>query len=101
MALEDARQDVWAGYLKQVADADGSGFVSTTEARELRTCVELAYLLAQMAKVPTLAELAQSLNEPVAQVTADLAAYLKLRDRTIRDGMKGLPDLPQEFMNVA
>jgi hypothetical protein len=82
-------------YLKKLADADGSGFVSTAEGHVLCRRIELGFLVPQFQRAPTIRELARMLKEEPEQVEGDLTAYLKMREAAIRDGMDGFPALPE------
>jgi hypothetical protein len=87
-------------YLKKFADADGSGFVSTPEGRDLRRRIELAFLVSQFRRPISVRELARLLNEDLTRVIGDLRAYARMRDEAIRDGQSGFPALPLGWLAV-
>jgi hypothetical protein len=67
-----ADMESWTAFLKQQADADHSGFVSTKEGDALRRLVEMG-LVADQLKLGTLEELEKAL--PADSSEADLVAY--------------------------
>lgn len=94
LALEEAVNSIWAGYLRKSADADRSGFVSTTEAAQVRRAVELAFAVGQIPEARSMGALAKLVGEPAARLASDLRAYERIRAQAARDGMVGLPELP-------
>ena len=86
-----ADRESWTAFLKQQADTDHSGFVSTKEGDALRRLVEMG-LVADQLKLGTLEELEKAL--PADSSEADLVAYAALRTEARKQGLFGLPALP-------
>jgi len=84
-----------AGELKQFADADGSGFVTTAEASEFRRLVEFGYLVDQVirdegASLDLVARASGKSDEDAAR---DIDEYRKLARRINESGLTTLPEL--------
>ena len=92
---DDPRREAeaWTEFLKDQADTDGSGFVSTKEGWELRQRIETALVAAQL-RPGSFEELYEAV--PVAS-EADLAAYAAMRAEAVRQGLEGMPALPKSL----
>jgi len=86
-----ADTESWTAFLKQQADTDHSGFVTTKEGYALRRLVEMG-LVADQLKLGTLEELEKAL--PADSSEADLVAYAALRTEARKQGVFGMPALP-------
>jgi len=86
--------EAWTAFLKQQADTDHSGFVTTKEGFAVRELVELG-LVADQLKLRSLEELEKA--PPLNSSEADLVAYAELRAEAIRQGLEGLPALQPEL----
>jgi len=89
-----AKLDGWIAFLKQHADTDKSGFVSTDEGTTLRRRVELGVAISATGSSANLEELARFLGETPAEVARDLDAYRSIRSAALADGRPGMPDVP-------
>ena len=89
-----ADTESWTAFLKQQADTDHSGFVSTKEGNAIRRLVEMG-LVADQLKLGTLEELEKAL--PADSSEADLVAYAALRTEARKQGLFGLPALPSSL----
>ena len=86
-----AKMESWTAFLKQQADTDHSGFVSTKEGYAIRRLVEMG-LVADQLKLGTLEELEKA--QPADSSEADLVAYAALRTEARKQGLFGIPALP-------
>jgi hypothetical protein len=86
-----ASMESWTAFLKQQADTDHSGFVSTKEGHAIRRLVEMG-LVADQLKLRTMEELEQA--QPADSSEADLVAYAALRTESRKQGLTGMPALP-------
>lgn len=79
--------------LKPFADSDGSGFVSTREARSFRELLEFGALAAHVVETGgvTLKAIAKASGLAEKDVDEKLSAYRHLADRMARASMKPLP----------
>ena len=89
-----ATRESWTAFLKQQADADHSGFVSTKEGGDIRRLIEMG-LAAEQLKLRSLGELERA--QPLNSSEADLAAYTALRAEAMKQGLEGLPPLQGEL----
>jgi len=89
-----AKLDGWIAFLKQHADTDKSGFVSTDEGSTLRRRVELGVAISATGGSANLEEVARFLGETPAEVARDLDAYRSIRSAALADGRPGMPDVP-------
>jgi hypothetical protein len=96
-AVSEAKREEWLTYFKKLADADGSGFVNSAEGETFERRLHLAFTVAQVPDVKSLDVLAELLDEDRDQLAEDLAAYPKLHATAERDGMKGLPSIPEQL----
>jgi hypothetical protein len=90
-----AKMKVWVDFFKKAADTDGSGFVSTHEGWALRERVELGILAPQVEDVDSVDGLVELLHQDRAQVVEELAAYAKLREGAAKEGLEGMPEVPE------
>ena len=87
-----ANTESWTAFLKQQADTDHSGFVTTKEGYDLRRLVEMGLVVDQL-KLQSVEELERA--QPADASEADLAAYAVLRAEATKQGLDGLPALPR------
>ena len=87
----------WTAFLRQQADTDQSGFVTTKEGWALRQLVEMG-LMAHQLRLHSLEELERA--QPLNSSEADLAAYTALRAEALKEGLEGLPALPKELAPI-
>jgi hypothetical protein len=87
-----SNMESWTAFLRQHADTDQSGFVTTKEGSALRRLVEMG-LVADQLKTHSLEELERA--QPLSSSEADLAAYAALRAGALKQGLEGLPALPR------
>ena len=92
-----SNMESWTAFLRQQADSDQSGFVTTKEGWALRQLVEMG-LIAHQLKLRSLEELEQA--QPLNASEADLAAYSALRAGALKQGLEGLPALPKELAPI-
>jgi hypothetical protein len=85
----------WTEFLKDHADTDGSGFVSTKEGAALRRRVETALIAVQL-RPGSIEQLSDAVPE-ASQVEGDLAAYGAMRAEAVRQGLQGMPRLPENL----
>lgn len=85
--------------LKPIADADGSGFVTTPEAGMFRDTVEFGYLAAQAVRDdgPTIEAIARAAGRDIPAAEAKLREYATIAKRITDAGVTGLPvvDIPE------
>ncbi len=93
-----AKAGAWTEFFKDQADTDGSGFVSTEEGMALRRQVETALVAVQLG--PASVEKLYDAVPEASKVEADLAAYAAMRAEAARQGLEGMPALP-EGLNTA
>ena len=87
------QREAWAEFLKDQADTDGSGFVSTKEGGALRRRVEAGLVAAQLRPSSS-----KDLYAAVPDVSAeDFAAYSAMRAEAVRQGLEGMPPLPESL----
>ena len=91
----NAASESWGDFLQVQADTDGSGFVSTKEGQALRRMIETAVTAAQL-KITSIDELAKLM--PATDIEEDLAAYSMLRTQALREGLDGMPALPEGLL---
>jgi hypothetical protein len=84
-------RESWTAFLRQQADTDHSGFVSTKEGFALRRLVEMG-LVADQLKLRSVEELERAL--PANALETDLSAYAALRAEAVKQGLTGMPVLP-------
>jgi hypothetical protein len=95
-ARRAAKHEAWTEYLKERADTDGSGFVSTKEGWDLRRRIETVLVAAQL-RPGSFEELQEAIPDASEE---DLAAYAAMRAEAARQGLEGMPALP-ETLNTA
>jgi hypothetical protein len=93
LRTREANREAWTEFLKDYADTDGSGFVSTEEGRVLRRLVETALVAAQLRPAST--EELYNVVPEASKVEADLAAYAAMRTEAAKQGLEGIPALPE------
>lgn len=84
----------WIPLLKEHADADQSGFVSSQEGQSMRDRVELGLVVVQVPQIESLNDLAKALRKDRKQLVAELAAYARLQAESVEQGLEGMPALP-------
>ena len=90
-----AARESWSDFLQVHADADGSGFVSTKEGLAIRRIVETAVAAVQL-KITSIDEMAKLVS--AADLEEDLAAYAALRTQALKEGLDGIPALPEGLL---
>jgi len=83
--------EAWTAFLKQQADTDHSGFVTTKEGLAVRRLVEMG-LVADQLKLRSMEDLERL--EPGEASEAELAAYAALRAEAVKQGLIDMPALP-------
>ncbi len=96
-AISEKTRATWLAYFAKLADSDRSGFVSSEEGRAFKDRIYFALTAAQLNEVKSLEELEALLNEDSGVVPAALEGYPALQAAAERDGMMGLPKLPEQF----
>jgi hypothetical protein len=92
-AVRATKLEVWKEFLKDRADTDGSGFVSTKEGWELRQRVETGLVAAQLRPGSI-----QELYDAVPEASEEgLAAYAAMRAEAVKQGLEGMPALPESL----
>jgi len=91
----EAERQVWIDFFKKAADTDGSGFVSSKEGWELRERVELGILAPQIEQAENVDELVELLHQKRDQLVEGLTAYAQLRQGAAKEGLEGLPEIPE------
>jgi hypothetical protein len=94
LRTREANREAWTEFLKDYADTDDSGFVSTPEGMALRRQVETGLVAAQLRPV-SIEELYDAVPEEASKVEADLAAYAAMRAEAAKQGLEGMPALPE------
>ena len=92
--MSDEKRDSWLSYLTVLADSDGSGAVSTAEAKLLARRAFTGLTAARLPDLQSATQLALFIEEDPSQVADDLAAYEAMQEAAVHDGMQGLPALP-------
>jgi hypothetical protein len=87
-----AKAEAWMAFFKDQADTDRSGFVSTEEGMALRRQVETGLVAVQL-RAATIEEIYDAAPEE-SKVEADLAAYAAMRAEAAKQGLEGMPALP-------
>ncbi len=92
------KRKVAISSLLPFVDADGSGFVTTDEARVFRDLVEFGYLAAMLsAEDPvSVEELATAACEEIEQATIKLETYLETNQRVEAAGLEPFPAIAVE-----
>lgn len=93
LASRAASREAWTEFLKDQADTDGSGFVSTKEGQALRRRVETGLVAAQL-RSGSIQELSEAAPEASEE---DLAAYAAMRAEAVKQGLQGMPALPESL----
>jgi len=88
-----ANAEAWTEFFKDQADTDGSGFVSTQEGMALRRQVETGLVAVQLR--PASIEQLYDAGPEASKVEADLAAYAVMRAEAAKQGLEGMPALPE------
>jgi hypothetical protein len=94
-SMRMSEADRLVGGLREFADADGSGFVTTEEANDFRYLIEFGYLVAQVARDegPGIDRVAQASGMEPADAQARLDAYQALANRITAAGVAELPQV--------
>jgi hypothetical protein len=100
-ALSDTRKAEWRAYFAKLADVDRSGVVTPEEARALKRAVYYGITAAQLADIKTFEELDALMDDDDGVLAAALELYPIIQEATERDGVKGLPRLPPQFLRPA
>ncbi len=81
--------------LRPFADADGSGFVTTSEGSDFRYLLEFGYLAAQAIRDDgaTIEAVSRADGKDIAATEARLRKYLALSKQLSDAGVKGLPEV--------
>ncbi len=98
-ALKKQEQELIAhevDRIRRLADADGSGFVTTEEGRAFRDYYETALLAAHICEhdTCTLEALAAGLRQPKARIEESLAGYTAIRQRAAAERLPDFPVVP-------
>lgn len=96
----EAKRERWVLFLKQQADADGSGFVSTEEAAATMRRVELGVLFERVPDIKSIDDLLKAIQRDRAGVLIDLKEYAKLQAASVELGLKGLSVLPTYILDA-
>jgi hypothetical protein len=96
-AVSDATRANWLAYFTKLADLDGSDRVSAKEAKAFKDAIYYGMTAAQLADVKTFEKFEELMDDDDGVVAAALERYPGLREAAERDGMTGLPELPDQF----
>ena len=95
--ITDEKWERWLAYLARLADADGSGVVDAQEGKALKDTVYFGITAAQLSKVKSFEVFEDLMDEDEGVVAAALERYPALQAAAERDGMLGLPRLPDHL----
>jgi hypothetical protein len=94
-ALKVSETEAMVSQFKPIADADGSGFVTTKEAASFRYAMEYGYVVARVVRDEgaSIESVARASGKDVESARRALAEYKELARRATAAGIACLPDV--------